>query len=61
LYFERAMAFLFGANWWQHPHEDLVICRYIAEHFPMMVDGCVVPAYARVRDKGVAGSLAGAL
>ena len=59
--FENQMKKRFGKEWWQLAHDDIEVCWYIAEYYPMMVDGNVVPAYARVRDMGGAGSLTGAL
>ena len=61
IWLEKKMERHYGPDWWQQPYEDIDICRYIAEHFPMMVDGNVVPAYARVRDLGGVGNLEGAL
>lgn len=48
--FENQMEKKHGADWWMEPHEDLGVCFYIAEHFPNMVAGNVVPGYARARD-----------
>lgn len=60
VWLEKKMERHYGPDWWQQPYEDIDICRYIAEHFPMMVGGNVVPAYARVRDLGSVGNLKGA-
>lgn len=59
--FENQMKKRFGNEWWQLPHDDIEVCWFIAEYYPMMVDGSVVPAYTRVRDMGAVGTLAGAL
>lgn len=59
--FENQMKQQFGRDWWQLPHDDIEVCWYIAEYYPMMVNGNVVPAYARVRDLGGQGILKGAL
>ena len=50
--FENQMKKKHGPDWWKKPHKDIEICYYIAEHFPNMTGGIVVPAYARVRDFG---------
>lgn len=48
--FENQMKKRHGPEWWKEPYEDIGVCFYIAEYFPNMVEGNVVPAYARVRD-----------
>jgi hypothetical protein len=48
--FENQMKKAHGPDWWLADHEDVEICFYIAEHFPHLVAGAVVPAYARVME-----------
>jgi len=48
--FKNQMKKEHGPDWYQEPYEDVEICYFIAEHFPAMVNGHPLPAYARVRD-----------
>lgn len=48
--FENQMIKRHGRDWWMQDHEDIDVCFYIAEHFPNMVAGNMVPGYARARD-----------
>ncbi len=55
--FENQMKKKFGKDWWQEPYEDIEVCWYISEYFPAMVNGNVVPAYARIRDRRENGNV----
>ncbi len=48
--FKNQMKKKHGPDWYQEPYEDVEICYFIAEHFPAMVNGHPLPAWARVRD-----------
>ncbi|WP_321495611.1 regulatory protein GemA [uncultured Desulfobacter sp.] len=63
--FENQMKKRFGKEWWMQPYDDLEVCFYIAEHFPNMVGGNVVPGYARAKEcrdtEGSSAVVAGAV